>query len=87
MKRVPNGGDCAIDAAATVQGYLNYEIAKCEHDLKCLAMQLSIDRDYVGSPEAEPAEVDYYRLQVQLEQVELEFLSRRLGILKLWQQP
>lgn len=70
----------------TVQEYLNDEVFRCEQDIRRLTLQLSIDRDYVESPDAELAEIDYFRLQVQLEQLEVEFLTRRLGILKSWRR-
>src|SRR5579864_2788393 len=85
-KRMPNSGECGAAGATTVQEYLNDEFFRCEQDLRRLTLQLSIDRDYVGSPEAEAGEIDYFRLQVQLEQLEVEFLTRRLGILKRWQR-
>jgi hypothetical protein len=80
-----NNAACRSTGVAMVHEYLGHEITRCEQDIKALGLQLSIDRDYVESPDAEPGEIDYYRLQVQLEQVELEFLNRRLEILKLWQ--
>jgi hypothetical protein len=83
---MPNRGECRVAGAAMVQEYLNYEVSQCEQDIRRLTLQLSIDRDYVESPEAEPREVDYFRLQVQLEQLEVEFLTCRLGILKRWQR-
>ena len=84
---MPNGGYWAgrrIDHAARLSDYLDLEISQCQQEIKRLRLQLSIDRDYVESPEAEPGEIDYFRLQVQLEQLELEFLGRRLGVLTKW---
>ena len=83
---MPNGGDCRIDHAARESEYLDHEILSCEQEIKRLTLQLSIDRDYVASADAEPGEINYFRLQVQLEQLELEFLGRRLGILTGWQR-
>lgn len=84
---MPNGGDYLIDRLATVRDYVEHEISECQQDIKRLTLQLTIDRDYVESPEAMPGEVDYFRLQVQLEQMEVEFLNNRLAILKSWQRP
>ncbi len=81
---MPNGGDCPYRGMQTVSKYLAREIPECERDLKRLMLQLSIDRDYVESPEAEPREVEYFRLQVQLEQMEVDYLQRKLGLLKSW---
>jgi hypothetical protein len=83
---MPNSEECVVAGGAAVQEYLNDEFHRCQQDLRRLTLQLSIDRDYVESPETEPGETDYFRLQVQLEQLEVEFLTRRLGILKRWRR-
>jgi hypothetical protein len=86
MKLMPSRVEWCIAEAETVQEFLNRHVARCEHELHGLALQLSIDRDYVESLEAEPGEIDYFRLQVELEQLEVEFLNNRLAILKRWQR-
>jgi hypothetical protein len=83
---MPNDGDGRIDRVAKVRDYVDRQISECERDIRRLTLQLSVDRDYVESPEAEPGEIDYFRLQVQLQNLEVEFLTRRLAILREWQR-
>ena len=83
---MPNTVAHRITGAETVRKYLNVQVSQCEQELRRLTLQLSIDREYVESLEAQPGEVDHFRLQVELEQLELEFLNSRLAILKRWQR-
>ena len=77
---------CRMTGSETVRKYLRSEVSQCEQELRRLTLQLSIDREYVESPEAQTGEIDHFRLQVELEQLELEFLNSRLAILKRWQR-
>lgn len=83
---MPNDGDGRVERIAAVRDYVDHQISECQRDIKRLTLQLSVDRDYVESPEAESGEIDYFRLQVQLQNLEVEFLTRRLAILKEWQR-
>ena len=64
--------------------YLDRAIKECERAIWILDMSLKIDRDYVGSSEADPTDVAFYRCQIELNIPERECLQKKLVILKKW---
>jgi hypothetical protein len=64
--------------------YLDRAIKEFERGVWIREMQLTIDRGYVESSDADPADIDYYRCQVELNALEREGLQGRLVILKEW---
>jgi hypothetical protein len=58
--------------------YLDRAIQECERGILLLDGQLKIDRDYVGSSEADPTDVKFYRCQVELNIPERECLQKKL---------
>lgn len=64
--------------------YLDRAINECERRILVLGHQLQIDRGYVDSPDADPADIDTIRYQLELEIVEKEYLEKTLAILEKW---
>lgn len=64
--------------------YLDRAIKECERSISLLDGQLKLDRDYVGSLEADPTDVEFYRCQIELNIPERECLQKKLVILKKW---
>jgi hypothetical protein len=46
--------------------YLDRAIKECERSISLLDGQLKLDRDYVGSLEADPTDVEFYSCQIEL---------------------
>jgi hypothetical protein len=64
--------------------YLDRAVQECERGILLLDGQLKIDRDYVGSSEADPTDVEFYRCQIEINIPERECLQKKLIILKIW---
>ena len=63
---------------------LRSEIAACDRLLHKLDFALRVDRGYVASEEADPADVEYFRCRVELEALERRYLEDRLRVLNRW---
>jgi hypothetical protein len=62
--------------------FLASEIAECLRRLKQLEFELNVDTGYVYSADADPADIDYFRCQVELATLEKEYLERKLHLLR-----
>jgi hypothetical protein len=69
---------------AQIGCWLGQAIQECERRIRAVEFQLKVDRGYVGSPEAGPGEIAYYRCQIALNLIERDGLERKLALLKEW---
>ena len=62
--------------------FVETEIQECVDRLRRLDFQLQVDTTYVGSPEADPNDLQFFRCQVDLGTLEKQYLEQRLVLLR-----